>query len=255
MFTTGRRGKPIKEYTHAVSLGYSCNIALDLERFGLRTQSSPFDWVITNDFSKVIKLIEDDFLDFLDDKNIYQYRGLYNYYVNTKYDVHFFHDFDSYHSYYKQVDKIFNKYTRRIERFYLSIKSPTLFFRYIKDQEEYDYILENMENILKVLKQHNNENDIIFICNDEIELKTLKAYKVKRDKNDPICRKPFDNNKDLLNFVSSDLINPEVRKRNIIFYNKKRRKEILKKIVFYKAFRKLSFFLIKPYIHDKTTDF
>ena len=41
------------EFKNYISLGYFCEVAKDLERLGLRNQSSPFDWVISY-FPKVI---------------------------------------------------------------------------------------------------------------------------------------------------------------------------------------------------------
>ena len=40
-----------------ISLGYFCSIAIDLEKLGLRTESSPFDWVIS-DFEGVMLAIQ-----------------------------------------------------------------------------------------------------------------------------------------------------------------------------------------------------
>jgi len=44
---------------HYISLGYFCSIAMDLEKLGLRTESSPFDWLIS-DFEGVIRALLDD---------------------------------------------------------------------------------------------------------------------------------------------------------------------------------------------------
>lgn len=49
---------------HYISLGYFCSIAMELERLGLRSESSPFDWLIS-DFEGVIHAIENHFEDFL----------------------------------------------------------------------------------------------------------------------------------------------------------------------------------------------
>ena len=47
-------------FSHFISLGYFCSVALELERVGLRSASSPFDWLVS-DFSGVIDLIENHF--------------------------------------------------------------------------------------------------------------------------------------------------------------------------------------------------
>lgn len=46
-----------KNYKNYISLGYFCEVAQDLEKLGLRNQSSPFDWCITY-FPNVIDAID-----------------------------------------------------------------------------------------------------------------------------------------------------------------------------------------------------
>ena len=44
-------------FKNYISLGYFCEVAKDLEKLGLRNQSSPFDWVISY-FPNVINAID-----------------------------------------------------------------------------------------------------------------------------------------------------------------------------------------------------
>lgn len=37
----------MKKYENFISLGYFCSVALELQRLGLRSCSSPFDWCIS----------------------------------------------------------------------------------------------------------------------------------------------------------------------------------------------------------------
>ncbi len=57
-----------KIYKNIMSLGYFCGVARELERVGLRNASYPFDWIISTDFKQVIKLIENNFENFLSKK-------------------------------------------------------------------------------------------------------------------------------------------------------------------------------------------
>ena len=60
-----------KSYSHFISLGYFCSVAMELERTGLRASSSPFDWLIS-DFTGVTDVINNHFKDFLDYDLLFQ---------------------------------------------------------------------------------------------------------------------------------------------------------------------------------------
>lgn len=78
-----------------ISLGYFCSVASELEKFGLRTESSPFDWVIS-DFEGVIENIKNHFSGYLDYELLAQNASNCTIYKNTKYNISFFHDFNNY---------------------------------------------------------------------------------------------------------------------------------------------------------------
>lgn len=52
-------------FDYFVSLGYSCPTASSMSKYGLRSFSGLFDWLISADFSWVLHFIETDFTDFL----------------------------------------------------------------------------------------------------------------------------------------------------------------------------------------------
>lgn len=122
-------------FKHYISLGYFCSIAQELERFGLRDASYPFDWIIS-DIEGVFQCIDNNFDGLLDINVLTQSDKHRMYYKNTKYDFYFFHDFDKYMSLLSQIDQVKKKYERRIERFYRNIQEPTLFLRYISDEKK-----------------------------------------------------------------------------------------------------------------------
>ena len=51
-------------YEHVVSLGYFCSTALELQRYGFRDGSYPFDWNICS-IEGVLSLVKSDFEGFL----------------------------------------------------------------------------------------------------------------------------------------------------------------------------------------------
>ena len=55
-----------KSYSNYVSLGSFCSVAMELERFGLRSASFPFDWLLS-DFRGVVEAINSNFGAFFDE--------------------------------------------------------------------------------------------------------------------------------------------------------------------------------------------
>lgn len=151
-----------KKYKNVISLGYWCGPALELRRTGFRSASFPFDWLIV-DFREVIRLIESGFQDFFVCDNMAQYESNPYYYIDTIHGTEFYHDFDAYKSFDAQFNEISEKYNRRIKRFYKEIESPTLFIRYLKNEEECEWIQGHLEGIIKLLKKSNQKNTIVFV--------------------------------------------------------------------------------------------
>lgn len=208
-----------------ISLGYFCSVAIELEKLGLRNESSPFDWVIS-DFEGVIMAMQEHFVDFLSYKYLFQKKSNHAIYKNTKYNISFFHDFNKYESLKKQLPKVQEKYNRRINRFYKSITEPTLFIRYISDEKKIEgkskeliWIEENYDYILGVIKSFNEHNEIIFIANDGVSSTKLVIYNVQKDENDLVARNPIYKNSVLFDRFS-DIDLPE-RQANIERYIKK----------------------------------
>ena len=234
-----------------ISLGHFCSVALELEKFGLRTESSPFDWLIS-DFESVISAIETHFDDFLNYDHLSQDKKLHYLYYDSKYKCSFHHDFDKYAPLKKQLPVVQSKYARRINRFYKTIQEPTLFIRYISSKQneegkskELVWIEENYDRIISLLKSFNKDNDILFIANEDVTSEMLTIYNVEKDENDSVARQPFCKSPVLFEMFSSiDFPNKEA---NIARYNKKYSKinKVPRKI---KAILKKIF--LKEYIHD-----
>ena len=247
-----------KYYKNYISLGYFCGVAQDLEKMGLRNQSSPFDWGISN-FENVIDAIDNKFYGFMDYENLSQDVNIRNHYRDDLYRFYFFHDFSQYRSLDKQYEEVKNKYYRRINRFLQTIKEPTLFVRYISTEEldennksvELKWIECNYKRILSVLRKYNPENDIIFIGDEILKSNIIKIYMVKRDEGDVVSRIPIINNKELYPILSS--IDFPGKKENIERYNRKNR---MKKSFHYRlksmAIGFFSHRFLRVYEHTKT---
>ena len=244
-------------FDHIISLGYFCSVASDLERLGLRSASSPFDWCISN-FEGVVSAIGHRFDGFLDYGLLNQSTANGKDYFNSRYRIWFFHDFDEYRPLGKQLDAVAAKYRRRIDRFYENISHPTLFIRYISNEtvdqdgksEELDFIEHHYDDIVSLLKSFNGENEIIFLANREVESEMIDIYHVSVDENDIVARKPLEKNGELYDYLLS--IGYDRRAENLKVYCQKQERANRPMTVFsqkLKGYLRTVFF--RPYHHDK----
>ncbi len=248
------------DYKNYISLGYFCNVAIDLEKLGLRDQSSPFDWIWTY-FEDVINAIDKEFDGFMDYDKLAQSVNARNHYQDGIYHFIYWHDFSMYYSLEKQYEAIKSKYDRRIHRFLQAIKEPTLFVRYIPTEDldennkaiDLNWIEDNYDRILSVIKRYNPENDIVFIGDETVKSDIIKVYNVNKDEGDIVSRLPIINNKELYPILSSAEF--PGREENIERYLKKQKKN--KSFCFRLKKETIAFFtrhFHKVYKHPKTFD-
>lgn len=247
----------MKQYKHFISLGYFCSVALELDRVGLRSCSYPFDWCIA-DLKGELDAVENHFADFLEYNFLFQSDNSRELYCNKRYNLWFYHDFDKYKPLKNQLPGIKEKYSRRIERFYKDIQEPTLFVKYISEEAlndekkstELEWIENNREYILSLLKSFNEDNDIIYIANEGVNSDIVDIYNVVKDKNDSVARRPFEKNEEL-NELFSSFEYPQ-RQNNLKLYRRKQRK---KRNIFFRIYKKARSYikskLVREYIHDK----
>ena len=215
------------KYEHIISLGSFCSVAMELEKKGLRTASYPFDWLIVDELESVLRLIENNFTDFLDASSMSREHRP-NVYYNEKINAHFYHDFNGYDPLESQITEQQKKYDRRIKRFYDDIQQPTLFVRYCKTPEDETYIRKNKEKILKYLQSFNPENQILYIMSSDqgnsmhIEESGSGVCLIKQPEND-FVRKWIDAVPGLQKYLYSvsNLGRMEILKNIYICYKKK----------------------------------
>ena len=166
------------KFKHIIPLGFFCGTARELERFGFRSRSYPFDWQISHSFASILYLLENGFPDFLN-ADAMSKEGDTNRYYNSITDIHFYHDFTPTGELAPQLPAVKAKYERRIERLYNDMKEPTLFVRYCFDAEEEKFYEENSSRIEAFVKKGNPENKILFIrSSDTARLENVEPWRI-----------------------------------------------------------------------------
>lgn len=250
-----------KKYENFISIGGFCGVAQDLEKLGLRSTSSPFDWCVS-EFEGIVRLIENKFDGFMKYENLIQDKDHRERYKDNAYNIVFFHDFSKYKSLKVQYDEVKEKYNRRSKRFLKDIEKPTLFIRYIlnKYQDEngcsleLNWIEKNTEYIESVIKSYNPQNEIIYIGDENIHSDIIKIYRTKIDDNDMVARSPIINSEELYQIITNYTV--EGQEENIKFTQKKQQKKNTFtsktnkkcKMIFEKHFKNI-------YVHSKEFSF
>lgn len=216
-------------FDNIISLGFFCGVAQELEKIGLRSFSSPFDWIISMSFEKVLELIKNYFDSFF--TQLYFLDKTTNQVNNDIYAIQFYHDFKKEKTIDEQLPLIESKYKRRIMRFYEELKKKTLFVRYISNEEEERWINNNYESILITIKSFNPKNDIVFITHINKFVNKFKPMICKKNKDDVVGRTFIKDNPQIRKFFCDDgIYDKKARKANLRFYKKKKRKTLALKI-------------------------
>lgn len=165
-------------FDYFISLGSSCPIASSMAKYGLRSFSGPFDWLITEDFNWVLHTIETNFFDFLQQNNLEPYLDQEKFFKDKMSGFIFLHENENYKS---EFDALKQKYAKRIKRFCSAAQKRTCFLRSIPSKKDLDYIMNHAEYIRKVITKNNSENQIIFLAAKEVEIPEdmpFKTYKM-----------------------------------------------------------------------------
>lgn len=152
-------------FDYFISLGSHCPIAASMGKYGLRSFSAPFDWLITLDFKWVLHYIETDFTDFLLQRNLERYDEYPNHFRDKQSGFRFLHEVENFESAYGELK---DKYNRRIRRFLEKTKSKTCYLRSLRTIQDYEYIVQNTEYIERVIKRNNSDSEIVFLCNNNV---------------------------------------------------------------------------------------
>lgn len=187
----------IKEkYDLVISLGYNCATAGYLKKLCIRKFSSPFDWVTGASAEKRLKLIQNDFKDYVNEQFITRLLGedatnpeeykkknpnalpenIHESYINTLTDIRFHHDFVYNEDFHKNIKNVQEKYTRRINNFMkkTNLAKKILLIYIAKNEENYDYL---EKTLLELNSKKDFKYDLLIINSDS-----------SLSKNDEICK-------------------------------------------------------------------
>lgn len=205
-------------FDYCISLGSYCAVALSMQRYGLRSSRGPFDWCVSN-LESIIKVMDTDFIDFMDRKNLYIAPGDKLIFVDEKYGFRFNHDIDS--DFEKEYDNIHNKYMRIVNKFLNNISSPTCFIRSVQSLKEVEYINYNNDMIRSVIKKRNPNNDIIFLKSSSINYKIVSDFKSYEMNSDIYLKGIYDmsnlfqHSQEFMKYCCSGILSLERRKKTI----------------------------------------
>lgn len=152
-------------FDYFISLGSLCPIAASMGRYGLRSFSGPFDWLITEDFSWVLHYLETDFADFLLQENLERYDEYPRHFLDIQSDVRFTHEAENF---LYDYDKLKDKYDRRIKNFQEKTRFKVCYLRSMHTKQDFEYILQNAEYIKCVITKNNSGSEIVFLCNSDV---------------------------------------------------------------------------------------
>ena len=220
---TGQReqGAGAKRYRHAVSLGWFCGTAEELDRIGCREASGPFDWLLTCSLEGLAGILREREAYFPEELRPYKENPAYFYDPAKK--ISYFHDFTADRPLAEQTAAVREKYARRYERFYRTICEPTLFVRYIYDKKELQYLQEHAGEVLAVLRQFCGGNDLVCLVNGDLleeprpaqlggEEAAIPLYPVAKDERDIVARQFLRKRPDLQRLLLRSVAIPRPRR-------------------------------------------
>lgn len=150
-----------------ISLGNACPLASSMSKYGLRSCSSPFDWLITPDFSWVLYHIDTDFRNFLLRANLEAYDDDPKHFLEKPSGIRFLHDDESFRY---EYDALKQKYTKRIHKFIELSESSVCYLRRICSTKDLHYIETHADYIQRVIHKHNSDSEVVFLYDDTLSI-------------------------------------------------------------------------------------
>ncbi len=193
-------------------------MATVMAEYGLRTCSGPFDWVVSSDFSSVLRAMESGFQSFLVYENICPDTEYPTWFVDNIYGFRFPHEGNLMdRDVYSVVEQ---KYRRRVQRFMDSLTLNTCFLRSIKIGygKDLEYIIHNEAYIRSILTRWNQDSDIIFLIVGDIYVPPEFPFKHFR-----IWNEGIDQSSEFLKFCLQHYDMKQIA-RNTAFYRNKMQK-------------------------------
>ena len=155
------------KFDYIISLGFSCHVAESLDSMFYRDHSYPFDWVIS-DMKTINDLIENNYFDLFNIRYLYRNSSDDNIIKHKKYSIDFYHDFSGSIELSAQVQKVREKYFRRIKHFNNVRKSKKriLFIRYLKNKQDSGDEMIEIERFINIMKKDTTSFRMLLISNN-----------------------------------------------------------------------------------------
>ncbi len=190
-----------------IPLGSICSVAFNLQNLKLRDFALPFDWVKIEKLDYISDVLENNFKDFLNVRQISESQKFPIFYDNynditpnsnntsqlskimiNQYKIKFYHDFCE-HSNQQSNKEIKEKYNRRIERLYDLLNGKYEIY-FIRDEIKYKNI-DNQEinrfiNVLLKINSNLNYKIIIILHNPknkQLQFSEINNVKIINDTN------------------------------------------------------------------------
>ena len=155
-------------FANFISLGEACQTASSMSKYGLRSWSGPFDWLVTDSLPWVLKYMETDFKGFLEKENLERCKDRPKVFIEKKSGFEFRHDYEL--PFETRYDELRRKYQKKIDRFLAETIKPTCFLRTVISLDEIRYINENHKYIKEVIEKKNNQSEIIFLIRKDVKM-------------------------------------------------------------------------------------
>lgn len=217
-----------EHFDNCISLGWFCGTASALSYNELRNFSSPFDWCYS-DFKNVLIMMENDFSGFLNINNLKVEESNNKHFMDLKYNFCFLHEIQS--DFLEEYPLVKQKYDRRITRFLQEIENKTCFFRSVRDDNEIEFITQNYQYILSVIKKHNSSNEIVFLLPNTLKFPaeffgTYFNLNINQYIGESYpMNHLFDGNKELIRFcgeiLAKEIVDRNINRRYAILDNRK----------------------------------
>lgn len=214
-------------FDYYVSLGSMCMVASSMSKYGLRSFSAPFDWLVTLNFNEVLHYIETDFKDFLLQENLERLEDQPNCFYDKKSGVRFLHDNENFET---EYDKLKDKYNRRIDRFINKSKNRMCYLRTMRSKEELEYVMSNTDYIKYVIQKNNCYSEVVFLCSDDLAIPNEFPFRhyimqgIYSGASEKEIRAHFDCANDFLEFCGENYLGKNLIK-NLAFDIEKQKKE------------------------------
>lgn len=213
-------------FDYFISLGFTCPVASSMSKYGLRSFSGVFDWLITPDFGWVLHYIETDFKDFLLQENLERYDEYPLHFRDKQSGFRFLHETVGFESRYGELKE---KYDRRIGMFLEKTASRVCYLRSIAGSTELEYIKNNAEYIKHVIRKHNRNSEIVFLLvNDHMPVPAEFGFRYFRlpvtqcNTSHTALRSYFDHADSFLDFCGENYNGKNIMKNMVFDFQKEK---------------------------------